>query len=275
MRVIWLLAYKELQDGLRNRWIASSVILLGSLALALTLVGTSPVGSVKISPLETSVVSLASLSVYFIPLIALMLAFDALVGEIERGTMALLLTYPVARWQVVIGKFTGHSLIIAFAILVGYGVAAIVTLVSSENTLAGWPVYLAMMGSSLLLGMVFIALAYLGSIFVQERDTAVGIAVGIWMLFVVIYDLLLLGILLLDQNQSLSPQLFSILMLINPSDSYRILNLASFEGVAQLTGIASIGADNRYPTSLMLGILLAWILVPLMVTMRQFSRLKI
>ena len=42
------------------------------------------------------------------PLIALLLSYDAIVGEVERGTMMLLLTYPVARWQVVLGKFLGH-----------------------------------------------------------------------------------------------------------------------------------------------------------------------
>ena len=61
--------------------------------------------------LDVSVVSRTSLSVYLLPLIALLLAFDALVGEFERGTMLLLLSYPVARWQVVMGKFSGHTMI--------------------------------------------------------------------------------------------------------------------------------------------------------------------
>ena len=39
--------------------------------------------------------------------------------------MALLLAYPVARWQVVLGKFAGHLAILGFAIVVGYGVAAL------------------------------------------------------------------------------------------------------------------------------------------------------
>ena len=42
-----------------------------------------------------TVVSLASLTVFLVPLIALLLAYDAIVGEAERGTLLLLLAYPV------------------------------------------------------------------------------------------------------------------------------------------------------------------------------------
>ena len=33
MRMLWVLATKELRDGLRNRWIAAAIIVLGALAL--------------------------------------------------------------------------------------------------------------------------------------------------------------------------------------------------------------------------------------------------
>ncbi|MCK4704719.1 MAG: ABC transporter permease subunit, partial [Gammaproteobacteria bacterium] len=126
MKMLWLLALKELRDGLRNRWIAAAILLLGGLALALSMLGSAPTGSIKASTLDISVISLASLSVYLIPLIALMLSFDTLVGEFERGTMMLLLTYPVTRWQVIIGKFIGHVIILFIAILTGYGGAALI-----------------------------------------------------------------------------------------------------------------------------------------------------
>lgn len=272
MNVLWILAVKELRDGLRNRWVAAIVILLGGLALALSLVGTAPAGAVKASVLETSVISLSSLSVYLLPLIALMLAFDALVGEIERGTMPLLLTYPVGRWQVVIGKFFGHSMILAVAILLGYGGAAVVSVANADFDLTGWSGYVAMMGSSLLLGMAFIALAYLVSALVRERATAAGLAVGLWMLFVVIYDLLLLGVLLMDQQQWISPQMFSLLLLASPADVYRVFNLAAFDEVARFTGVSGAGVEGGINVTLLLVILTAWVVIPLVATVKIFQR---
>ena len=75
-----------------------------ALALALGFMGSAPTGSVKVDPLTVTVVSLSSLSIFLIPLIAMLMAYDALIGEIERGTMALLLSYPLLRWQILVGQ---------------------------------------------------------------------------------------------------------------------------------------------------------------------------
>lgn len=272
MKMLWILASKELRDGLRNRWIAAAIIVLGTLALALSLLGSAPTGTVKASAMDISVISLASLSVYLIPLIALMLSFDALVGEFERGTMMLLLTYPVKRWQVIIGKFLGHVLILFIAILVGYGGAMLILTFVNGASLDGWQAYVSMMASSLLLGAVFIALGYLVSVLVKERATAAGTAIGLWLVFVVLYDLLLFGLLLVDEGQVIGQQLFSMLMLISPTDTYRILNLSMFDGVSQAAGIAGIASEAGLSGTLLISVLLLWIAAPLAVTLLVFQK---
>ena len=55
----------------------------------------------------------------------MLLSYDALIGEIERGTMALLLSYPISRNQILAGKFIGHLIILALATTAGYGLAGI------------------------------------------------------------------------------------------------------------------------------------------------------
>src|SRR5690606_5129719 len=97
MNAIITIVGKEIRDGLRNRWVLATTLLLAMLALALGFLGSAPTGAVKVDPLTVTVVSLSSLSIFLLPLIALLLAYDAVVGEIDRGTMALLLAYPVAR----------------------------------------------------------------------------------------------------------------------------------------------------------------------------------
>jgi len=272
MNMLWNLALKELRDGLRNRWIAAAIIVLGTLAVALSLLGSAPTGAVQASTLDISVISLASLSVYLIPLIALMLSFDALVGEFERGTMMLLLTYPVTRWQVIIGKFLGHVLILSIAILAGYGGAIIIMTLLTGGSFDGWQAYVSMMVSSLLLGAVFIALGYLVSVLVKERATAAGTAIGLWLVFVVLYDLVLFGVLLLDESQIISQQLFSTLMLISPTDTYRILNLSLFDGVSQAAGIAGVASGSGLSGMLLISVMLLWVAVPLATTLLVFQR---
>ncbi len=271
MRLLWILALKELRDGFRNRWIAAAILLLGGLALALSLLGSAPTGSVKVSAMDISVISLASLSVYLIPLIALMLSFDALVGEFERGTMLLLLTYPVTRWQVILGKFLGHVLILLIAIVIGYGGAMLILLLAADAGMEGWQAYVSMMINSLLLGAIFIALGYLVSVLVKERATAAGTAIGLWLVFVVLYDLLLFGILLLDDGQLIGQQLFAMLMLISPTDTYRILNLSMFESVSQAAGIAGIAREAGMSSVLLISMMLLWIVAPLALTLAVFQ----
>ena len=272
MNVVWTLALKELRDGFRNRWVAAAIIVLAILALALSVLGSAPTGSVRVSDLDIRVIGLASLSVYLIPLIALMLSYDALVGEIERGTMMLLLAYPVNRWQIIMGKFLGHVLILLIAILVGYGgIVIILTLVTDSGT-EGWQAYVAMMASSLVLGAVFIALGYLVSVVVRERATAVGAAIGLWLVFVVFYDLLLFGMLTMDEEQKIGQQLFSMLMLVSPTDTYRVLNLSLFEGVSQAAGIAGVASEAGLGGTLLVSALLAWIVLPLGATLLIFQR---
>ena len=119
-----ILIRKEIRDGLRNRWVLAITALLAMLALSLGFLGSAPTGTVKVDPLTVTVVSLSSLSIFLIPLIAMLLSYDAIVGEIDRGTMALLLSYPVARRQVMAGKFLGHLAILA---LDAYALVAVMT----------------------------------------------------------------------------------------------------------------------------------------------------
>ena len=108
MSPIVIIAQKEIRDNLRNRWVLAATVLMFTLALALGFMGSAPTGSVKVDPLTVTVVSLSSLSIFLIPLIAMLMAYDALIGEIERGTMALLLSYPLSRWHILVGKFLGQ-----------------------------------------------------------------------------------------------------------------------------------------------------------------------
>ena len=85
MTNVLLIAGKEIQECLRNRWVLATTLLLMALALTLTLLGSAPTGSVGVRPLDVVIVSLSSLSVFLLPLIALLISHDAIVGEIERS----------------------------------------------------------------------------------------------------------------------------------------------------------------------------------------------
>ena len=272
MKALWILAQKEVRDGLRNRWVAVSILLLTALSLAMYFLGSAATGSTKVDSLAITLVNLVSLSVYLLPLIALMLAFDALVGEFERGTMLLLAAYPIARWQIVAGKFLGHMLILLLAILISYGGTVLIITLTIDDVTQNWVAYGLMMASSWLLGGVFVGLGYLISAIVRERATAVGAAVGLWLVLVVLYDLALLGALLADAEQAISEQVLTTLLMLNPTDAYRVFNLTSTEGISQAVGLADIAANSGIASGVPLLVLGAWLLAAMLATTWMFYR---
>lgn len=273
MRNVLIVALKEVQESLRNRWVLATTLLLAALALTLTFLGSAPTGNVGVRALDVVIVSLSSLTIFLLPLIALLISHDAIVGEMERGTMLLLLSYPVGRRQVLLGKFLGHLAILAFATLIGYGAAAAAlaatgTAIDAES----WTAFASMIASSVLLGAAFIAIGYLVSALVRDRGTAAGIAIGIWLLFVLIYDMALLGILVVDQGQTISGGVLSALLLLNPTDAYRLFNLAGSANVSSFSGMAGVASGASLSTLTLLGALAAWTLVPLALAAIAFSR---
>lgn len=273
MRNVLLVAGKEIQESLRNRWVLAMTALLAALALSLTFLGSAPTGTVGARALDVVIVSLSSLTIFLVPLVALLISHDAIVGEAERGTMLLLLSYPVTRGQVLLGKFIGHLAILAFATVLGYGTAG-VTLAATGAAIDGqsWAAFAAMIGTSILLGAVFIAIGYLVSVLVRERATAAGISIGIWLLLVVVFDMALLGVLVVDQGRVISSTALSGLLLLNPTDVYRILNLAGASNISTFSGMSGLaGAVALGPVAL-LSALVAWTAVPLALAAMIFSR---
>ena len=263
MSPIWIITGKEVRDSLRNRWVLAATLLLAALALSLGFLGSSPTGSVKADPLTITVVSLSSLSIFLIPLIAMLLAYDAVIGEIERGTMALLLSYPVSRWQVLVGKFLGHLIILTLATTAGYGLAGMaLQLAHGGLDFAAWKPFALLIVASVLLGAAFLAMGYLISAKVKERGTAAGIAIGVWLFFVVIFDMALLGILVADSKQAITAPMLETILLFNPADVYRLLNLTGYENTAMYAGMAGLSGQLTLGMPVLVAAQLLWIALP-------------
>lgn len=273
MSHIPVIAAKEVAESLRSRWVLAATVLLAVLSLSLTFLGAAPTGSVGAPPLDVVVVSLSSLTVFLVPLIALLIAHDAIVGEAERGTLLLLMSYPVRRVEVVLGKFLGHLAVLGFATLVGYGAAAgALAATGAALDRDSLVAFAAMLGSSVLLGAIFIALGYLVSASARDRGTAAGIAIGLWLLFVLVYDMALLGVLVADQGRVLSGTAVKALMLLNPTDAYRMLNLAGLDATRAVSGMVGATGGADLGPAVLIPVLAAWVAVPLMLASWTFSR---
>ena len=273
MNQVWNIARKEFSDGLRNRWLLAISLLFAVLAVGIAWLGAAASGQLGFTSIPATIASLASLATFLMPLIALLLAYDAIVGEDEAGTLMLLLTYPLGRGQLLLGKFVGHGLILALATLIGFGCAALAIAVLVADVDLGLLVwaFARFMLSSTLLGWVFLAMAYVLSSKVTEKSSAAGLALGLWFLFVLVFDLALLALLVLSQGK-FNPDLLPWLLLLNPTDVYRLINLSGFEGSGNAAGVMALGSDLPVASGLLWVCLLLWVVAPLALAFGVFRR---
>lgn len=276
MNPIWTIARKELSDGLRNRWLLAISLLFAVLAVGIAWLGAAASGQLGFTSIPATIASLASLATFLMPLIALLLAYDAIVGEDESGTLMLLLTYPLGRGQILLGKFVGHGLILALATLIGFGCAALAIALLVDDIELGLLLWAfgRFMLSSTLLGWVFLAFAYVLSSVAGEKSTAAGLALGVWFLFVLVFDLLLLALLVLSEGK-FSPELLPWLLLLNPADIYRLINLSGFESTGNAMGVMALGGDLPLPGAMLWLCLLLWVGVSLALAYGLFCRRQV
>lgn len=261
------IALKELRDRLRNRWVLAVSLVFTVFALSIAYFGGAQQGAVGLRSMEFTITSLVSLVIYLIPLIALLLGFDAIVGERERGSLDLLLALPITRLELLLGKYLGLAAALTLSTLVGFGLVAVVLAFQAGR--AGMEAYAGFMASSVLLGLAFLSLAVMLSVLARDRTRASGMAIALWFFFVLVFDLLLLGLLVTTGGEH-GAESFPYLLLLNPADVFRILNVFSLDDVRSLYGLTSIVPSALAKPWLMALVMLGWIAAPLGIATWRF-----
>jgi ABC-type transport system involved in multi-copper enzyme maturation permease subunit len=172
-RSVYTIAKKEFLDNMRNRWIILLTIILFVLVIVFSyLAGGQTEDTSVFGNLQNTVIGLLSISSIFIPLIAIILGFSTISGEAESGALYIVLSYPVTRFEVLIGKLLGLGSVIVVAVLVGFGFGGI--LISAAAGGEAWAGYLGFMGLAILLGFVFLSLSLCISAYCKRRVTSIG-----------------------------------------------------------------------------------------------------
>jgi Cu-processing system permease protein len=205
-----------------------------------------------------------------VPLCALLLGVTRLTGE--GGTLPLLLAQPVTRGEVLAGKFIGLAAALGVAQALGFGGGGLV--VAFNAGADQLPGFLALTALSLALGWLCLAAALcIGAIW-SDRLQAMSIALLLWLVLVIAYDLAVLGATVLLSGVPLERVLFPALLL-NPVDLARVLVTLAV-GSGALFGPTSAVLVKMFGTgggvALGASVLVIETAVPLMIAARVFRR---
>ncbi|MDP4032139.1 MAG: ABC transporter permease subunit [Pseudorhodobacter sp.] len=263
-------AVAEFRVALRNRWVTIAVVMMALFSMVLSAAGSAPTGVLGADKLSVTVASLTSLAVYLVPLVALLMSFDAIAGEVERGTLPLVLTYPVSRAELLAGKFAAHLGILALAVGVGYGIAAAAAIAFDARAAQGLPALVRLLWTSLLLGATFLGIGYAISALSRRPGAAAGLVIGLWLVLIVLYDLGLLAAVVADGGGFFTTRVFPWLLLANPADAFRLYNLAASQATAAAAGVG--GAASTIPPLQALTAITLWPLLAFGLALLAFRK---
>lgn len=176
-------------------------------------------------------------TVFMVPLIGLVLAYDTIAGELESGTLRLMLGLPNSRAEVVFGKFIGRTAVIAVSILVGYAVAGVIALATYESfNVVVFGQYTLL---TVIYGAVYVGLATGFSAAMKSRNRALVGAGALYSVFLLGWDVMLLVLQLAiygnDIPETGLPDWFKFIGTLNPSTAFMKATRAIIPEYSEIT----------------------------------------
>ncbi|HUH19122.1 ABC transporter permease subunit [Albibacterium sp.] len=242
-------------DILRNKIVVAYTIFLFVFSMGLFLMEDSP---------EKSMASILTVNLIVIPLISMV--FSAIYIYNSAEFIEFLAAQPIKRKTLWISIFSGLSLSLVLAFLLGCGIPILIF----SNTATGWTMLL--MGT--LLSIIFVAIALLACVYTKDKARGIGTSILLWFYFTVVFD----GIVLFLLFQLMDYPLENILVgfsVLNPIDLARILILLKMD-ISALMGASSavfkLIFGGSWGMLVATFVMLLWIAVPLFLSLNKFYR---
>lgn len=218
-------AKKDFRDAIRSRVLLGLVLLFTAFAAGLAAIQWVPPlyrdGSVETSTLAL-LNSMRQPTVLLVPLISLAVTYNSIAGERESGSIRLLLTLPNSRTDVVAGKYVGRTGVLVVAILVGYGVAGSIGLLTFDSF--DFTVFALYTVLTMFYSAVYAALAIGFSAGMGSRFRALAGASALYSVFLLGWDVMLLVLQAIIYGRDIPegglPDWFNFLGLLNPSTAF-------------------------------------------------------
>ena len=182
-------AQKDFADAVRSKmfWALSGLmILFAGIGLYI------PEATGSDATVSDGVGILSSVMGVFIPIVAIVVGYMSIVGERETGSVRMLLSLPLKRWEVLVGKLVGRAAVMVIPVLIGFAVAVPVAL-AVYGDLPGTE-YAEFVTAVVLLGATFVTIAVGISGSVDSRGKALALVVGLYAMLQFFWSLIPSGL---------------------------------------------------------------------------------
>lgn len=239
--VVRVLAVKELRDALRDRWLWLYTAAFALLATALSSVAMSDARTIGFSGFGRTASSLVALTQLVVPLMGLTIGARSVAGQRERGTLTFLLSHPLSPTEVYLGTFVGNAVALLAAVTGGFGAAGLIAgLRDAAVDATDW---LVIAGIAWLLAVSMIGLGMLVSVFAHRSATAMGLALVLWLGFVLFGNLGLMGT---SIATGASEATLFFAAIANPVEAYRLSTMTALGGSLDVLGPVGTYAVDKF-----------------------------
>lgn len=208
--------------------------------------------------------SLLNVVLIVVPLVSLV--FSTIHWYNSYEFIELMLTQPISRKKVLWSEYTGISSSLVTAFLIGVGIPVLIY--NSNST----GIALLLIGS--LLTLVFTSIAFFASVKSKDKARGIGTALLLWFYFALIYDGLVLTVLFAFSDYPME-KITLLLSSLNPIDLGRIYLMLQMD-ISALMGYTGAVYKDFFGSSIgllyTLGIMLVWMVVPVLLALRSFSK---
>jgi len=242
-------------DILRSKVLLAYTLLL--LAISLTIFMSD-------ADVTKGLVSITTVILIIVPLVSIVYATTYYFNAAEFTEM--LVSQPISRRNILLGKFIGISSSILLAFIIGICLPVCLFAFSATG--------ITLMVSGCLLTLSFVSLAFLTSTITRDKAKGIGLALMLWFYFSIIFDGLVLLFLYTFADYPLEKSMI-VLTALNPIDLARILILLQLD-ISALMGYTGalyqqfFGSGAGIVFSLLMQ--LVWIIVPLFFALRIFKK---
>ncbi len=259
------IAKKEFMDNLRNKWIIVLTLIFILLTLAMSFVQ----GGGGMSSADITVIGILAIASMLVPIIAIMLGYNTITGEAESGSLLVVLSNPIDRFEVLIGKFVGLGSVLSTSIVLGFGLAGIVIMAEDSSSAVGYGIFMVL---TILLGLIYLSLSMCFSALLKRSVASLGAGIGLFFWGMIIGTILMGVYLATTPGSSLESMMtnmpdwiITVMVLISPADMYQTSAMLGFD----MTSLGASGISFSIPGHITLARLMivyaVWIIVPLVI----------
>lgn len=211
-----------------------------------------------------AILSLLNIVLIVVPLISMIFSTIHYYNSYEF--IELMLSQPLSRTRILLSEYGGVALSLLSAYFIGAGIP--ILLFASDAT------GLSLLFAGCALTLVFSSIAFLASVKARDKARGIGSVLLLWFYFALIYDGLVL--LILFNFSDYPMEKFTLLLSsLNPIDLGRIFIMLQMD-ISALMGYTGALYKDFFGTGMgvlfAVGIMLLWIVLPLLCALQAFKR---